>query len=718
MSQTSLRAGLALSASSLALSLCLANGAFAQDAEITRLPTITIEAERGGAMGLSAPAATASRLGLTPLETPASVEIVRGETARERGQTSVTEAITQNATGFSSVAAPVFGSAYAVRGFQGNSSVMQLYDGTRLFPGRGNVSFPFDTWSVDRIEVLRGPASVLYGEGAIGGVINVIPKKPVTDGFRHEAELLFDSNLTRRIAFDSGGPISQALSYRFAMAADASNGWVDRGQSQNVAISGALRLQARDDLAFTLSTDFGHQNPMRYFGTPYRDGVLDQAIRRRNYNVSDALVRFQDSWTQLRTEWTPSDAVSVRNVTYFLTSRREWRNAETYFWNTATNLVERSNYSHILQEQQQIGNRADATIRTSLFGLKNETVVGFDVNQARFAYGSYFPPTVTTVNPFVFDPGSFPDPNHLDPRFKSVVTQYSAFGENRLSVLDNLTLVGGLRFDSPTVSRTDLASPAQSFEKTFSSVGWRIGAVWNPVRDLAVYGQYAVASDPLNVPLLDYTRSNTNFSLTTGRQVEVGVKQSFWGGRAQWTLAFFQIVKNNLLVMNPADFSLQQIGQQSSRGIEAALALRLDHGWRIDANATWLNARYDDFKMIDWTVFSVVDYTGKVPILVPRTTANLWLSWAFRPGWEASAGLQYVGASYEDFGNTVVRPAYVLVNVGLQWKPNTQTTFNFRIKNLFDKVYASHLRYDLDYGYLQGYLGQPRTFQASMNVRF
>lgn len=718
MSRSSLCGRLALSASALAIAVSLPAAGLAQEGAVTDLPTINVEAERGGAMGLSTPSGTASRLGLTPLETPASVEIIRGETARERGQTSVTEAVTQNATGFSSVAAPTFGSAYAVRGFQGNSSVMQLYDGTRLFPGRGNITFPFDTWSVDRIEVLRGPASVLYGEGAIGGVVNVVPKKPITGAFRHEAELLFDSNLTRRIAFDSGGPISQALSYRFAIAADASNGWVDRGHSQNVAFSGALRWQARDDLAFTLSTDFGHQNPMRYFGTPYRNSVLDEALRRRNYNVSDALIRFQDSWTQLRTEWTPSDAFSFRNVTYFLASRREWRNAETYFWNTATNLVERSNYSHILQEQQQIGNRADATVRTSLLGLKNETVLGFDVNQARFSYGSYFPPAFTTVNPFAFDPGTFPDPNRIDPRFKSVLTQYSAFAENRLSLLENLTVVGGLRYDAPTVRRTDLVSPAQSFEKTFSSAGWRVGAVWNPVRDFAVYGQYAVASDPVNIPLLDYARSNMNFSLTTGRQIEVGVKQSFWSGRGQWTLAAFQIIKNNLLVVNPTNFSLEQIGQQSSRGIEAALSLRLDHGWRIDANATWLRARYDDFKSIDWTIFAVVDYTGKVPILVPQTTANLWLSWAFRPGWEASAGLQYVGASYEDFGNTVVRPAYVLVNVGLQWKPNVQTTFNFRIKNLFDKVYASHLRHDPDYGYLQGYLGQPRTFQASMNVRF
>ena len=717
-------AGLAC-CSLLALSCAMRSTASAQDALATPLPPIDVSAGRGGTLDLSPPAAAASRLNLTPLETPASVEIIRGETIRERGQQSVSDAVTQNATGFSSVSPSVYGSGFAVRGFQGNSSVMQLYDGTRLFPGRGNVTFPFDTWSVERIEVLRGPASVLYGEGAIGGVVNVVPKKPITGGFRNEAELFVDSNLTRRIALDSGGPISQALAYRFNVVTDASNGWIDRGHQSNFAVSGALRLQATPDLAFTVSTDYGRQNPMRYFGTPYRDGVIDSSIRRRNYNVADSLIRFEDSWTQVKAEWTPSEAVALRNVFYYLTSRREWRNAETFAWNTGTGQIDRSNYNHLLQQQNQVGNRADLTLRYQVLGLRNETVVGFDVNRANFGYANYFPagplpflPYASSVDPYRFDPGGFPDPSRLDPKFRSQISQQSFFAENRLSLRDNLTIVGGLRYDRPTITREDLASPANSFQRTFASIGWRVGAVYNPIPDLAIYAQYAVASDPLNVPLLDYARNFSNFSLTTGRQVEVGIKQSFWGGRGQWTLAAYQIVKNNLLVINPADFSLQQIGQQSSRGIEAAVSLKLDGGWRIDANAAILRARYDNFRYLDFATFSVVDYTGKVPILVPQATANLWLSWAFAENWEASAGLQFIGQSYEDFANTVVRPGYALVNLGLRWQPRPDMTVNFRVKNLFDKVYASHLRYDQDYGYLQGFLGQPRTFQASLNVKF
>lgn len=673
------------------------------------------EGEQG--LGLKRRAATASRLGLTPLEIPASVDVISGETIRERGQNDVVEAITQNAVGVSSVAPPVFGTAYAMRGFQGNNSVMQLYDGTRLFPGRGNITFPFDTWTVDQIEVMHGPASVLYGEGAIGGVINIIPKKPFAGPIRNEVEFTLDSNLKRRAGFDSGGSLSDRVTYRFNIVGDASEGWIDDGDSSNLAVSGALRFEVTPELAFTLSTDYGRKRPTPYFGTPLRDGEIDKSVIDNNYNVSDALVRFEDSWTQFKTEWTPTDAVSVTNTLYYLDSNRRFRNAETYSWDTVNDLVWVSNFAHILQEQSQIGNRTEVKLDYEIGGHRNETVVGVDFNRADFRYSSYFPFAFVPVDPYDPDTGGFPDPDRLDPRFKSRLNQFSIFAENRFSVSDSLTLVGGVRYDMPSLTRDDLVSDAGDFSKSFHAPGYRFGAVYTPVRDLAFYAQYAYATDPVNVPLLDYTANLEDFELAEGKQFEIGVKQSFWGGRGQWTLAAYQIVKNNLLVLDPATYATVQIGQQSSRGIEASLSLEPVDGLTVGANIAYLDARYDNFQYID-SMFNVVDYTGNVPILVPEITGNLWASWNFAEKWTAMAGLQYVGESFEDFGNTVKRKDYALVNLGLAWSPNDATVVNFRVKNLFDKVYAEHLRYDLFDGSLQALIGQPRTFETSVRMKF
>ena len=103
----------------------------------------------------------------------------------------------------------------------------------------GTVTFPFDTWSAERIEVLRGPASVLYGEGAIGGVINVVPKRP-TDYFTAEGEVAYGTDNTKRFGVGAGGPVSDQLSYRLDASGTQSDGWLDQnGEFSKLALSGA-----------------------------------------------------------------------------------------------------------------------------------------------------------------------------------------------------------------------------------------------------------------------------------------------------------------------------------------------------------------------------------------------------------------------------------------------------------------------------------------------
>src|SRR4051794_13958508 len=237
---------------------------------------------------LNQTAGSGSRLNLTPLQTPASIEIINAETINERGQHNVIDAVTQDATGFTASPAPGNGGvSFNTRGFTGNSTAMTLYDGTRLYVGSGTLTFPFDTWSAQRIEVLRGPASVMYGEGAIGGAINVISKMPLTVQ-RNEAEVSLDSNMTKRLAVDSGGPINKDVSYRVTAVGNMSDGWVDRDKTSNVAVSAAVRVQASDTLSWTLSTDYGDRSPSRYFGTPVINGGIVEAMRFKNYNVGDS----------------------------------------------------------------------------------------------------------------------------------------------------------------------------------------------------------------------------------------------------------------------------------------------------------------------------------------------------------------------------------------------------------------------------------------------
>jgi iron complex outermembrane recepter protein len=677
-------------------------------------PTVATSSGSTSTLNLTTPNTSGSRLGLTALQTPASVETITSQTIEDRGQHDVNDAVTQNAVGFTASPEPGNGGlSFATRGFTGSNSVMTLYDGTRLYVGSGTLTFPFDTWSAQRIEVMRGPASVLYGEGAIGGIINVIPKKPITTAY-NDAEVALDSNMTRRLSVDSGGAINPNVSYRLTATGNMSEGWVDRDKTSNLAISAAVRVQAADNLAFTLSENYGNRSPSRYFGTPLINGSIDDALRFKNYNVLDSAIHYEDSWTQFKTEWNVADGITVNDTLYYLTSHRHWRDVESYAFSPATQMITRTNYIEIFHDQNQVGNRMDATFKGHLLGLANEFVAGFDVNRIDFTHTNNSPfGGTSSVSLDVPDPGYFSaTTTPTIPGFNAIVNEYALFAEDRLSLTEKLSLVTGARLDRPDVDRTDYQKPANSFDTSLSGKSWRTGLVYTPITDLAFYGQYATAVDPVS-NLISLSATQKTFELATGKQIEAGVKQSFWGGRGEWTLAGYQIVKNNLLVPdpnNPAGLSLQ-VGQQSSRGVEASIGLALDDGWRVDANLALLKARYDNFSA---TVGGqVVNYAGNIPMNVPEQVSNIWVTWDFASDWSAYSGVQIVGQTYSDNANTLLRPAYAVVNGGIRWKPDQRTTLALRIYNLFDTVYATSAPYTG-----QWLLGMPRTAEVSLNVKF
>ncbi|HEV2544345.1 MAG TPA: TonB-dependent siderophore receptor [Methylobacterium sp.] len=663
-------------------------------------------------LNLTAPNRSGSRLDLSPLQTPASIEVIPGQKIRERGQETVQEAITQNAAGITTIGAPGNGlGAYTSRGFAGVNSVMQLYDGTRLYVGAGTITYPFDTWNVDRIEVLRGPASVLYGDGAIGGVINVVPKKPTAVPI-NAARAALGSDGVKRLAFDSGGPVGESVFYRLNVSANQADGWLrQNGDFANLAVSGAVLFQATPDLAFTLSHDYGYQEPLRYFGTPLIGGRIDPRTRFNNYNVNDSRIVFKDNWTQFKTEWTPTADITIRNTAYRLVSDRHWRNVETYGFVPNTGLIRRTSPIEIFHDQEQIGNRFDAAFKGELFGLRNEFVAGFDINHIRFKHTNNAPYRgESSVDPFVFSPGVF---TSLDPTTLGYLTssnQYSLFAENRLVLSDQLSLIAGARYDAPTVRREDPRNPSAGFTKDFSAVSYRFGAVYNPTPDSALYASYATAVDPVN-SLITLTLAQKDFQLSTGEQIEIGYKQSFWEGRGEFTLAGYRIKKDNLLTVDPLRPSVSvQVGSQSSHGVEAFASLGLWENWRVEGNIALLHAQYDDFQQAVAGV--AVNFAGNQPVNVPERVANLWLSWAFAPRWEARAGVQFVGETFSDFANTARRPAYEVVNASVDYRVSETSHFSLRAYNLLDKVYP------VTGSSAAWLLGRPRSVEVAYNIAF
>lgn len=655
---------------------------------------------------------TGSNLGLTRMQTPASVDVIARDQIEQRGDASLVDAISR-APGLSSLGHPGNGGAsLSSRGFTDAASVMRLYDGVRQYGGIG-VTFPFDTWSVERIEVLRGPASVIYGDGAIGGVVNVVPRKPGRGAVENEVQATLGTDSTQRLALGSGGAIDEKWSYRFDASGNRSDGWVDFGDSRNLSLSGALQWDPTAALSIRLSYAKGWQEPPRYFGVPLVNGGQDPALRRKNYNVADSVIKFDDQWTELSAQWRPNSDITVRSRLYYVDSNRHWRNAEYYDFLPATGQISRTSFVEILHDQWQVGNTSDVVFSHSLAGMKNTVSAGYDVNRASFRHTNNSPYSgESIVDPFVFDRGAFINVAGTTARYNNEATQYALFAEDRLEITPRWSVLAGLRYDHADIRRHDLVSNQQSYDKTFSHVGWRVGTVYNLTPGLALYAQYAEAADPVSA-LLMLSPANSNFKLATGRQVEAGLKQEFWNGKGEWTFAAYQIVKKNLVSRDVANPSLSvQVGEQSSKGIEATLGMEFLPGWRVDANAALLQARYEDFT--ESVGGAAVSRNGNVPTDVPERLANAWLTWRFLPQWTAGTGIRYVGRRYANRANTLEMPAYTTTDVLLQWQPRKNTTLSLRGFNVFDKQYATTAYYNPT----QWLQGTGRRFEFTVNYRF
>jgi iron complex outermembrane receptor protein len=653
-----------------------------------------------------------SRLGITALEIPATVGAISFEAMEIRGDANMVDAIS-HAGGIA--AQPVAGSGgygFAVRGF-GNSSVTILYDGTKSLVNTGSMTYPYDTWNVDRIEVLNGPASVLYGGGAIGAAINVIPRRP-SEAAQHSVRLVTGSFNTKRIGLDTTGPLSERLQYRFDASYNESDGYVDRGDSDGMVLSGALRFEATDTLDFTLSVDYAERNQWAYIGTPLINGVVREELREINYTSDDSRIPFDDRRITLETSWQVTDTIQLKNTSYFLDADRLWRYPAQYIYRPATNDILRRGFGTYLQHQNQAGDHAELVWDHPLFGMEHTLSTGFDIARLRNERLVDNYAGTDIIDLYNTTPGIFPGGAISKNYQQSRAEQRSFFAEDRLVVLPNLSLLTGIRVDHVETDRENLVNFTTA-SKTDSPVSWRVGAVYEIAPQFNLYGQHSTAVDPVG-NLCCISAAQLDFDMSDGKQTEFGMKQVAWDGKLEWTLAAYRIVKNKLLTPDPANIALSiQVGQQSARGVEASVAVMPTPAWRIEVNYTTLNAEYDNF--FENVAGTRTSRNGNRPINIPERLANVWATWDFLPQWQAQIGVEYHGDIYANTDNSQRVPSYTVFDAGLRWTPSTSFTVDLRATNLSDRLYAYASSGD---GSNRGQwvLGAPRGYELALTTKF
>jgi iron complex outermembrane receptor protein len=655
-----------------------------------------------------------SRLGLSALDTPASVGIITREEIATKGDYGALDTVTR-AVGVSASASPGNGgTSISSRGFNGHNSTVYTYDGTRMYITAGTVTFPADTWTLERVEVLRGAGSVINGVGALGSTINYVPKKPKLGDSHFQAVVAGGSFGMNRVALGGGAQISESVAFRLDASRQEEDGFVDRAAGKREVIAGSLLLKPNEDLSVRLSVDYADVDAAPYWGTPLIDGEASSSLRENNYNFADAKVKYEDIWSRVSVEWRLSDNVTFRNDSYLLDAQREWQNLEEYSFNQDTGLIDRAFYLGIIHDQEQLGSRFDFLNDSELAGLDNKISIGAEINQIDMNYLNNFSTggfgIGDSVPVFGFEPGLRPEaatPTILD--YQTDTRQMAIFIDDTLQITDKLSVVLGGRFDDIDFDRFDLAiggDPSAAFDTKFSEFTWRAGVVYQPTEQLSLYAQTSTAVDPVTSPI-SINAGNADFDLATGRQYEIGVKQQFLNGNGEYTLAYFDIEKNDIITRLPASVIDEQIGQQSSNGVEFTLRVNPVDSLSVDFNVSSINAEFDEF-------FSRgVSLAGNTPRNVPENTANLWLNWSPINNVQIGGGFRRVDSRFANDQNTEEMPSYTVFDASVNWMATENLTVTGRVRNLTNEEDFVLAPYVLN----QWIFGDPRAFELSLRYR-
>lgn len=696
----------------LAALLALAGSAHAQSDPAT--PPQRVEITGNAESYQPPPTAAATKTDTPVLLTPQSLQVVPRAVLNEQKALTLTDAIRNVAGvstdfGFNGSAQPLL----ILRGFQtssmtasGNMSGMSSY----YINGVKVTGVPLNMANVDAVEVVKGPASVLYGRSEPGGLVNVVPRALTATPRLGFEQTVGQYGLSRTV-LEGGGALNgdKTLLGRASLSYDQNKSNRDFVQNRLAAFNGTLAWVPDADTRVALTVDHNAQKYRNDFGIPADGNRPADLPRSRQYNDAPELSTFTsdsvllDAQTRLSPNWTlKGRMVSMRAKTHEVDV---WPYRENYFLGTETcdnsaGLTSLCRYYFYVRPQGRVHlNQAtvDLVGNVQLGGLQHKLLAEIDHYGTKKTGDVYFT-QITSVDVFRPVLGSAPP---LDTSFPLPVDDHNRW--TSLTLQDQIAFGGGwhgvfaLRHDR-TDALYSLTPGTPSNKKSFTTP--RVGVVWEFLPNQTLYAQYqdSVAANNGRAP------DGTALEAERARQVEVGWKQSALGGRLNTTVALFELVKRNR-----ADFSLYPIvttvGEARSRGLEVDAIGQVSAQLALIGSYTYLDAK----------VTQDPAYQGLRLPNTARNAASLWGRWMFDEQWAAGAGVFAQGQRQGDNANTFQMPGYGRVDAMVSYAFKVgggKGSVQFNLKNVFDRVYytGSH---PLVKDWIQP--GAPRT--ASVTLR-
>lgn len=654
----------------------------------------------------------------TPLrKTPQTISVVTRDQMNDQQPASVADAL-----GYSSG---------VVTSYRGNSNrndevisrgfryAPKLLDGLHYgLSSENGGAGQLDPWLLERVEMVHGPAGVLYGQVSPGGLLMMTSKRPTAESI-HEVKLSTGNRHYGEAAFDFGGKLNDdnTLFYRLNGIANTKSEFVKNSKQQRMAIAPAITWLPNEDTSFTLLTSYqndpkaGSRNFLPRSGTLY--ATPEGFTVPYDLNVSDS------DFTKSKREQTSigysldhsfNDAVSfTQNLRY--SHRNEDYKYLVYGYDYSDHVITRlPQHEETMTNEFNVDNQLKGLFET---GDVSHTVLGgldyryshIDLKLSR-AYGTQY--NLDWTNPGRIDI----DENDLSLATSTLKTlnQYGVYLQDQMA-WNNWNLVLSGREDWSQVRTQDrLANTDLTYND--SAFTGRAGLLYAFDNGISPYISYSTSFEPV---LAQPAPGADPLKPTTGAQTEVGVKFQPVGSNTMMTVSWFDINQKNVLSSIEGTRYYNQIGKVNSQGIETEIHAQPTPEIKLIAAYTYTDATTKES--------DTAAEVGHSPAAIPRHAASAWGSYSFLDGaldgLTVGTGLRYVGKAGADSTGEYYVPHYTLYDAMVKYELGQAvpalkgTSLQFNAQNLTDEHYVA----SCSNAYACFY-GSGRTFVASVDYRW
>ena len=676
------------------------------------LPTTTISGTSEQQSYKTSESKSAMKIDAPLRDIPQTVNVVPQSVIKDQGATSL-EDVLKNVPGIGLSNGDGQRDQITIRGFSAIGDI--FVDGFR-----DDALYYRDLSNIERVEVIKGPAAVLYGRGSSGGLINNVSKKPNFSPLQ-EVGVSFDSEGQRRTQFDAGWADQQMgdKAFRVTGAFEDSDTFRDDGYIDRKAIAPSAYFRLSDDLELNLGATYLYDKRLIDFGIPALGGRPVDVDRDKRFGSGDPDQDYARSEVFTLTagvDYQISDALSLSNNTryyrYDLDRNNTLADSSPTRFVTAPNgeLLVKLNRGNVARDEYGIFNQTELKQELQLAGMQHNLLYGVELGHQDKFQRNYSQNNVARVP--VYRDALVVVPEHAD----SLSAKGTNFQETAGTYLQDMIELNeqwkallGVRYDIFGQEYDDDRAANVDLDRTDKTWSPRAGLVFQPDQVQSYYVSVSRGYQPSG-EVFAVSTANADLEPEETTNYEVGSKWDLLDGRLAVTTAVFRLERTNMKTSDPLNPSLLILaGEQRTDGFEATFSGQLSDKWQLYGGYAYLDAEITESN----SKTNGVANEGQTPTLTPQNSANLWLVRQLAPRWRLGMGANYVDERYTALDNVTVMPSYTTFDAALMYDEPTWDAA-LRLTNLANKEYyaSAHGSVDLITP------GAPRTLELSANYRF